>query len=180
MQDKKATPLPLTRRQALKTLAALTGAAALANLPNNWTRPQVAVGSLPALAQNMSGLYIDADSLQAVLIESPGGIGGANGVVGPIDIRVQFDYYNAVGAVVLMDVTFDWAATSSADVPLAPSEPTTHMVVNNPNGTPGHIDQVLTGVYGTGNCFPTMAVFIKDASGAQSNTVSKEINVCDL
>jgi len=40
----------LTRRDALKTLAAITGAVALANLPNRWEKPVVAVGALPAHA----------------------------------------------------------------------------------------------------------------------------------
>ncbi len=40
----------LTRRDALKTLAAMTGAIALSNLPNKWEKPVVAVGALPAHA----------------------------------------------------------------------------------------------------------------------------------
>ena len=54
MKDKKAPVVSLTRRDALKTLAALTGAVALSSLPNNWQKPAVAVGSVPALAQNLS------------------------------------------------------------------------------------------------------------------------------
>ena len=41
----------LTRRDALKTLAAITGAATLASLPGRWQTPVVQVGALPAHAQ---------------------------------------------------------------------------------------------------------------------------------
>lgn len=40
----------LTRRDALKTLAALTGAATLASIPGRWETPVVQVGALPAHA----------------------------------------------------------------------------------------------------------------------------------
>lgn len=41
----------LTRRDALKTLAAVTGAVTLSSLPNQWEKPLVEVGALPAHAQ---------------------------------------------------------------------------------------------------------------------------------
>jgi hypothetical protein len=41
----------LTRRDALKTLAAVTGAVTLAGLPGQWETPLVQVGALPAHAQ---------------------------------------------------------------------------------------------------------------------------------
>ncbi|RME74252.1 MAG: twin-arginine translocation signal domain-containing protein, partial [Chloroflexi bacterium] len=40
----------ISRRQALKTLAAITGAVSLASLPN-WEKPVIEVGALPAHAQ---------------------------------------------------------------------------------------------------------------------------------
>ena len=45
----------LTRRQALKALAAATGAVVLSNLPTSWKTPVVEVGVLPAHAQGASG-----------------------------------------------------------------------------------------------------------------------------
>jgi hypothetical protein len=45
------TEKTLTRRDALKTLAAITGAAALAAAPGRWETPIVEVGALPAHAQ---------------------------------------------------------------------------------------------------------------------------------
>lgn len=48
MTESKST---LTRRDALKTLAALTGAVTLASLPNQWEEPVIEVGALPAHAQ---------------------------------------------------------------------------------------------------------------------------------
>jgi hypothetical protein len=49
----------LTRREALKTIAAITGAATLASLPKYWETPMIEVGALPAHAQG-SGLTIPA------------------------------------------------------------------------------------------------------------------------
>ncbi len=42
---------PLSRREALKALAALGGAATLLTLPNEWEKPVVQVGTLPVFAQ---------------------------------------------------------------------------------------------------------------------------------
>lgn len=42
---------PLSRREALKMLAGLTGATALSSLPNRWSTPFMEVGVLPAFAQ---------------------------------------------------------------------------------------------------------------------------------
>jgi hypothetical protein len=53
----------LNRRQALKTLAAVTGAVSLAALPNNWQAPAVEVGALPAHAQNSATAAIRATNI---------------------------------------------------------------------------------------------------------------------
>ncbi len=45
----------LSRRDALKALAAATGAVALSSIPNKWVTPLVEVGALPAHAQGLSG-----------------------------------------------------------------------------------------------------------------------------
>ena len=44
-------PETVSRRQALKTLAAATGAAALSSLPPRWVKPVVQSSTLPAFAQ---------------------------------------------------------------------------------------------------------------------------------
>ena len=59
----------LNRRQALKTLAALTGAVSLAALPNNWEAPVVEVGALPAHAQNSATAAIRAVNIDEVDLE---------------------------------------------------------------------------------------------------------------
>ena len=49
----------LSRRDAIKLLGAAAGAAALANLPSKWSKPEVVSGVLPAHAQTSSlGLQI--------------------------------------------------------------------------------------------------------------------------
>ena len=45
------TKRPLSRRDALKALAGITGAVAISSLPNKWSTPLVEVGALPAFAQ---------------------------------------------------------------------------------------------------------------------------------
>lgn len=49
----------LSRRDAIKLLGAATGATLLANLPSNWSKPELVSGVLPAHAQTSSlGLTI--------------------------------------------------------------------------------------------------------------------------
>ena len=49
MNDK--SPIKISRRDAIKALAAVAGATALANIPSKWTKPSLNVGVLPAHAQ---------------------------------------------------------------------------------------------------------------------------------
>ena len=51
------TSTKISRRDAMKILAAAAGATALANIPDRWTRPDMEVGVLPAHAQTSPGLY---------------------------------------------------------------------------------------------------------------------------
>lgn len=48
----------LSRRDALKILAAATGAIALANIPSKWKKPELAAGVLPAHAQTSTSLAL--------------------------------------------------------------------------------------------------------------------------
>jgi hypothetical protein len=51
MTDQTNPKQTLSRRDALKTLAAATGATALSALPSQWETPLVEMGALPAFAQ---------------------------------------------------------------------------------------------------------------------------------
>lgn len=55
MADK--TQKNISRRDAMKILAAAAGATALANLPGKWNTPDLEVGMLPVHAQTSGGLY---------------------------------------------------------------------------------------------------------------------------
>ena len=58
----------LSRRDAIKILAAATGAGVLANIPSKWTKPGMEFGVLPAHAQGsvpIHTLAAGADNLQA-------------------------------------------------------------------------------------------------------------------
>jgi hypothetical protein len=48
----------LSRRDALKTLAAITGAISLSSLPGKWDTPLIQVGSLPVHAQGSAGTLV--------------------------------------------------------------------------------------------------------------------------
>jgi len=95
----------INRRQALKTLAAVTGAVPLASLPA-WEKPVIEVGALPAHAQN-SGTNIRAinetgGDLSNVQLEYPNGDQSD-----PVDIPENGSY--------------TWYGVEPIDVPLSAS-----------------------------------------------------------
>jgi hypothetical protein len=47
----KITPKEISRRDAMKILAAVAGAATLSNIPEKWVKPGLEIGVLPAHAQ---------------------------------------------------------------------------------------------------------------------------------
>jgi hypothetical protein len=51
------TEKKLSRRDAMKILGAAIGAAALANLPSKWDKPELAQGVLPAHARQSAGFF---------------------------------------------------------------------------------------------------------------------------
>jgi hypothetical protein len=59
------TAQKLSRREALKLLAAATGAAALSTLPPAWSKPDLQVGALPAHAQTSLLHILNAPFLPA-------------------------------------------------------------------------------------------------------------------
>ena len=61
MDNKSAQKI--SRRDALKILAAVAGGAALANIPSKWTKPGLDVGVLPAHAQTSTGHSILATAI---------------------------------------------------------------------------------------------------------------------
>lgn len=63
---------PLSRRQALKALAATAGVATLSNLPDKWQAPVIEGGLLPALAQTSNAFSIsDLSSVFTSLNDCP-------------------------------------------------------------------------------------------------------------
>ena len=67
----------ISRRDAIKILAAVAGATALVNLPDKWTKPGMEVGVLPAHAQTSLGLHTLAAWLN-----------GTASMCGPFDMGV--------------------------------------------------------------------------------------------
>ncbi len=66
----------LSRREALKTLAAAGGAVSLAHLPERWAAPVIETGTLPAHAQSsgidLSGTYVIRSVRQLTACENMG------------------------------------------------------------------------------------------------------------
>ncbi len=84
-------PDQLSRRQALKTIAALTGAVTLSTLPGKWSSPILKAGALPVHAQ-MSPNTLVISNFQYIVNQVPAGQ-----VQLPVTITV--DYNDSAGAV---------------------------------------------------------------------------------
>lgn len=65
MTDQNKPEHVLSRRDALKTLVAVTGVAAVSTLPDRWAKPLLEVGALPAHAQ-ISGLPAGLPALKCI------------------------------------------------------------------------------------------------------------------
>jgi hypothetical protein len=80
----------LTRRDALKALAAATGAVVLSNLPQEWKTPIVEVGVMPAHAQGASGPAPQISNLWSAWTS-----GGNSSCT----VYGQFNYFDSLGQV---------------------------------------------------------------------------------
>ena len=169
MEDKNVSGAAIPRREALKLVAAATGAAALSALPNGWQAPLVTVGAVPAKAQDGSGLYIDQASLELSGDFDDSGGGDAPGE-SPMYVTIEFDYVNAVGGVALMDVTFHWTSPGGQDGSSGGTS-TGHVAVSNPDGTAGHINHTIHDIDHDG-CVADLDIYIQDGGGRTSNTVT--------
>ncbi|NKQ34751.1 MAG: twin-arginine translocation signal domain-containing protein [Chloroflexi bacterium] len=88
--DKKTDQL--SRRQALKTIAALTGATALSALPGRWSSPVLKTGALPVHAQTSPNTLVIANFRYSTGQPPTGEI-----PTEPVTITV--DYTDSAGAV---------------------------------------------------------------------------------
>jgi hypothetical protein len=66
---------PISRREALKAIAAVTGVAVLSSVRNEWKTPLVQVGVLPAHAQASAtgNLRVNNNSFGPILVTVPAG-----------------------------------------------------------------------------------------------------------
>ncbi len=110
------TSSKVSRRQLLKALAATSGVVAATQLPTDWTKPMVEVGTLPAHAQTSALFTIS--NLQKTFTglndcTTSGGPGSSN--------NVTFDYFDssgniAPGAIVRFSTNFN--TSNAADIDL--------------------------------------------------------------
>ena len=94
MNTPKKTENTVSRRQALKTIAAVTGAATISQLPNKWASPVLTSGVLPAHAQTSPPINnVIISNLQAlpIVANNPQG-------VQTFPVQFSFDYTDSTGA----------------------------------------------------------------------------------
>lgn len=89
----------LTRREALKALAAATGAVVLANLPVSWKTPVVEVGVVPAHAQGGSGPAPVVNTLTGSWEYVNNGAPLPNPKAQPCTVTIRFNYQDTLGQV---------------------------------------------------------------------------------
>ena len=87
---KPQTKKTLSRRDALKTLAAVTGVAVLASVKNEWETPLVQVGVLPAHAQasRLANLQVN------------------NGTGGPLGVTVNGPGSSPISSTAIIEIEF--------------------------------------------------------------------------
>ena len=148
----------LARRDALKALAAATGAVALAGLPKEWETPAIEVGALPAHAQVSCGLVIsNVDVSREELFYA-----------------VSFDYDDALGDVGLDTVVRFEVTSQPAGITQSSEDPISDFVLGiiAGDGSSGRITVSLPVYTGSGGTSADVVVSIRTSNGCWSNELS--------
>ena len=148
----------LARRDALKALAAATGAVALAGLPKEWETPAIEVGALPAHAQVSCGLVIsNVDVSREELFYA-----------------VSFDYDDALGDVGLDTVVRFEVTSQPAGITQSSEDPISDFVLGiiAGDGSSGRITVSLPVYTGSGGTSADVVVSIRTSNGCRSNELS--------
>lgn len=164
----------LSRRDALKALAAVGGAATLSVLPNEWEIPVVKVGTLPAFAQ-ASPSTVTISNLSSSDRRGPCDPGG--GEAG--DLFSLSLTYSDTAAQVLVDQTRLRAilefqpsqATESDEVTLSP-------INISGDGSSGTITVPLCVGFGS-EASVNVTIFIRNASASPSESNSETISIAN-
>ena len=101
----------LSRREALKVLAAVSGAAALTNLPQSWSTPLIEVGVIPAHAQGASGPRPILSNVTGRWVAAEPS-GRSVTWVSNCSVTVMFNYQDTLGQVSDSSVVFGVYAAS--------------------------------------------------------------------
>jgi hypothetical protein len=158
----------LTRRQALKVLAATTGAMVLSNLPQTWKTPMVEVGMLPAHAQGASGPPPTISQLKT---------GGCS--YGELPIALSFQYQDPLGQVnnnSMVHGTYNYSDGTSFS----------EMFGGPVNGSGGSMNGtsfagLINFPFNSDNCMNNSNVFVRlTVGGRQSNVLNGTINVANV
>lgn len=155
MSQERRKDKSLARRDALKALAAATGAVALAGLPKDWETPVVGVGALPAHAQVSCGLII---SNVAVSREE-------------LFYAVSFDYDDLLGDVSLNTLVRFEVTSQPSGITQSSEEPISDFVLGivGGDGSSGTITVSLFVFTGSGGTSADVLVSIRTSNGCRSN-----------
>lgn len=95
MGESTSNPTPkISRRDAIKLLAALAGSAALANLPSKWSRPELQVGILPVHAQTSGTRHTMECNPDDTFTPDQGTVEIISGVtIDPPDANIELEYF---------------------------------------------------------------------------------------
>ena len=154
----------LSRRQALKTLAAATGAIALTNLPGKWETPLVEIGAIPAHAQS-SGLTISNLTGSIPIINNCNSGNGSSEIL-------TFNYNDPAGQVTNSSIINDFFEYLPSGLSGDDSMPITDPeVTHNGNGYAGTITVTYCAEF-DGDTQIRETISLTNAAGVASNVLS--------
>jgi hypothetical protein len=158
--DKK--PDQLSRRQALKTIAALTGAVTLSTLPGKWSSPILKAGALPVHAQTSPDTLVISNFRYSTQVPT--------GEIPTTPVAITVDYSDSAGA---MTAGSSMRLVINTDGNAAPLYPQTIDDANptiTGDGFTGTVSSTVDLELATGDF--TVDVTVTNANGLTSNTVS--------
>jgi hypothetical protein len=161
----------LSRRDALKTLAALGGAATFSVLPNKWETPVVKIGSLPAFAQaTPSPVTISNASASARQGACDPG-GGQNGDLFTINVTYADQDGQITANQAKLRATLQFMPSGSTNT----DEVTLQSINISGDASNGTISVPLCLGFGSDTSVQ-VTIFVTNANGSESNSLNVTIS----
>ena len=158
--DKKTDQL--SRRQALKTITALTGAVTLSTLPGKWSSPVLKAGALPVHAQTSPNTLVISNFQYSVGL-------GINGQIPTFPVTITVDYSDSAGAMTTGSV-MHLVIQSLAQLPGYPRTIDDANPTITGDGFTGTVSSTVDLEVTAGDF--SVAVSVTNANGLTSNTLN--------